>query len=62
MSEPQLYEYQCVIDIWTNPVRRCASKEEFIELILEQYNCSEHFDVWRSDIRKITSDNPNEED
>ena len=62
MSEPQQYRYEAVVKIWTNPVRECASKEDFIELILNEYNVCEHYDVWRSDIYDITSDNPNEED
>ena len=55
----KIYQYECTLDLGkVHPCRYAKSKEEFIENLLDEYNtaCDGLFDVRRSDISEITSD------
>ena len=58
------YSYEGRIKISTNPVRWAASKQEFIDNLVEEYNdvCSELFDIYPIDIEVTDSDNPEDEE
>lgn len=61
----KVYRYECTIKLpELNPVRYCASKEEFIEGVLNEYNeaGAELFEIDRSNICNIDSDEEDDDD
>lgn len=65
MMNKKKYRYECTVKLGeTNPVRYCESKEEFIEEILDEYNGAGAglFEIERSDICNIDSDEEDEDD
>lgn len=56
------YQYECTVRLetaWWFPVKKAANKEEFIKQITKEFS-DDGFDIKRSDICHINTDNPNE--